>query len=277
MAFVNGIYGFQKINGSPSVMLSDFIDLVQSHNPNWIPIPPLASLENNKSSEQKIYSRLSSALKAIDSEENPILEYNDRIGLKLELGWAREILMYIGEQDQERLNLVFGFWPGNTKGQGTRLLQLIGDTNWTPPDSILVNEQLFQIDWGYELKFCHFNRFISHLVIAQEEIKEGLKLISSYNHWEYAGKYKKEHWGVLKNFLEENLIEGFDWKKKMNWETNFEGTNRNYLTLSMGFQIEVVVPLEYLQSIDKDINDLEPLKKFILEMKQQLSNIISTK
>ena len=114
-------------------------------------------------------------------------------------------------------------------------------------------------------------------MIAQEEIKEGLKLISSYNHWEYAGKYKKEHWGVLKNFLEENLIEGFDWKKKMNWETNFEGTNRNYLTLSMGFQIEVVVPLEYLQSIDKDINDLEPLKKFILEMKQQLSNIISTK
>ncbi|WP_274475389.1 hypothetical protein [Mangrovimonas aestuarii] len=278
MLLVNRINGFHSLMNTPSVLLEDFIGLVQSHNPNWIPIAPLASLSNSITEKHKIYQRLVAALKFIDSEEHPILEYNDRIGLQLDFGWAREILLYLSKGGDGKLNLIFGIWPGNTKGQGTVLLNLLKkNKGWSPPHSIQVNSHSFDVDAGYELKFCHFNKYICNILLSDEEIKEGKELISSYVHWHHTGKYNRDEWGKLKDFLEEYTIDGYDWKTKMNWEGNFENTNRNYLTMSAGYFIETTVPLSYLQQIDTTMDNIKPLADFILAMKMSYKNLFLPK
>ncbi|QWX85033.1 hypothetical protein H0I23_05195 [Cellulophaga sp. HaHaR_3_176] len=274
MALVTRISGFQKMMNSTSILLEDFITLVQSHNPNWIPIAPLASLSNNIVSTHKIDQRLKAALKSIDSEEHPILEYHDRIGLQLNFGWAREILIYISEKEDGSLNLNFGIWPGNTKGQGTQVLNLLNKhKNWSLPHHLNINSRSFDVDSGYQLKFCHFNKYICSINLSQEEIKEGKELISGDVHWNHTGKYIREEWGQLAQFLEDYTIDGYDWKAAMKWKDNFENTNRNYLTISAGYFLETVVPLSYLQQIDTTIDNIEPLANFILEIKEQYKNL----
>lgn len=274
MSLVNRINGFHQMMSHSSVLLSDFMTLVQSHNANWIPIAPLASLSNNISAEHKIYQRLTAALKSIDSEAHPILEYGDRIGLQLNFGWAQEILLYISKEKDESLTLNFGIWPGNTKGQGTQVLNLLKQhKSWTLPSSLQINSELFEVGSGYELKFCHFNKYVTGIHLNKAEVKAGKELISWHVHWNHTGKYNKNEWDRLAHFLDDYTVDGYDWKAKMKWKDNFENTNRNYLTMSAGYFIETSVPLSYLQQIDTAIDNLEPLANLILEVKDQYKNL----
>ena len=274
MRLINQVDGFQTLIESGDKQFKDFIDLVQTYNPNWIPIAPLASLKNNNLSEGKINQRLTAALKYIDSEAHPILRYNDRIGLQLNFGWAREILLYLSGREDGKLNLIFSIWPGNTKGQGTQMLRLLAKhENWNPPSNIEIDSKIFDVDSGYELKFCHFNRYVNNLILSNKEIKEGKQLISSDVHWNYTGKYLRSEWHKVDKFIDEYTVESYDWKSKLGWTSNFEETNRNYLTISAGYFMETVVPVSYLQGLDTSIENLEPLANFILKIKENYKNL----
>ena len=100
-------------------------------------------------------------------------------------------------------------------------------------------------------------------------------MISDTVHRNHTGKYNRDQWNMLENFLDDYLIENFDWRKYMNWEKHFINTQRNYLTMSIGYQIETLIPISYVQKIDTKIDDLTPLSQMIMEVKNKLSNILS--
>lgn len=275
MEMVTQINGFQILNNQKDRFLNDFIDLIKSHNHNWLPVAPFASITNNIQNKYKFKKRIEAALNAISHEQN-ILNYSDRIGLQINTGWATEIVTYFAENKNQNVDLYFGIWPGNTKGQGWQMhSQLKKHPNWSPPKGITINGQNFKIDWGYEIKFCHFNGFVTNLIISDNEVKTGKKIISDAVHRNYTGKYNRDRWSNLEKFLDDYLIESFDWRKYMNWEKHFINTQRTYLTMSIGYQIETIIPISYVQKIDSKIDDLAPFSEMIIEVKNKLTNIFS--
>ncbi len=274
MQLVNRVDGFQTLIKSSDKQLKDFIDLIQSYNPNWIPVPPLASTGNSVDKTYQIRQRIVAALKNIKEQDGNVLDYNNRIGLELHYKWAKEMLINLRTTEDNNVNLAFGIWPGNTKGQGTYVLeQLKKNEDWTPPNSIVVNGKELKVKWSYELKFCHFNGYITNIIINEAHLKPGKKLISGNVHWNHTGKYNKEQWNDLENFLDDYLIEDYNWREKSGWRKHFLDTGRNYLTLSIGYEIETIVPVAYLQTIDTEIGNLQPLSDFIENIESQYKNL----
>lgn len=276
MQLVNRVDGFQTLIKTPDRQLKDFIDLIQSFNPNWIPIPPLISIGTSFEKIFQIKQRLVASLKNIKKQDGNILNYNDRIGLEIRYGWAKEVVINFHRTKENTVNLAFGIWPGNTKGQGTQVLnKLTKKADWTPPDFLIVNKERFNVNWGYELKFCHFNGYVTNIIINETHLKPGKKLISHAVHWDHTGKYNRERWKELEQFLDDYIVESYDWRKKADWDKHFINTGRNYLTLSIGYQIETIVPISYLQTIDTEIDNLQPLSDFIMELESGYKNLFS--
>jgi hypothetical protein len=266
MAIAVQVSNFNRASGNSSRFLNDFIQFIRAHNHTWLPVAQFSSLANSTSKERVYKQRLNAALSSI-SENHAILEYNDRIGLKLNLGWAQEIVFYFHNYKKTEAALYFGFWPGNTKGQGSRMYSEIGDKNWHPPSEITLQGHPFKVITGYEIKFCHFNRYVSNLVIDDSKVKPGKQILSRQTHNKYTGKYDRKYWNKLEAFLDDYLVDDFDWRNALGWETFFVNTGRNYLTLSIGYQIETVIPISYLQQIDSSQDDLSQITDLILEMK----------
>jgi len=273
MEMVTQVNGFQKLNNQSDRFLNDFIELIKSHNTNWLPVAPFASIINKKNNSYKFKKRVESALNAISKEQN-ILNYNDRIGLQINNGWASEIVINIKENESHVLDLRFGIWPGNTKGQGWQMLnQLKKHKNWSPPNELIINNTSFKVRWGYEIKFCHFNGYVTNIIVSDENIKEGKTIISDSVHRKNTGKYNREDWNKLESFLDDYIKDDFNWREYMNWKKHFLETNRNYLTMSIGYEIETIVPVSYLQHIDTNIDDLIPLSNFIKEVQEKYEMI----
>jgi hypothetical protein len=278
MSLINSINGFHKLKGFPSIYLSDFIELVQAHNPNWIPIAPLSSIENRSGNEFKIYQRINAALKLLEDDDIQILSYNDRIGIQFEEGWAKEVVLYLSKRENNELNLILGIWPGNTKGQGTKLLKVLkNNKDWSPPESLVIDSNKFDVDSGYEFKFCHFNGYVTNVIVGNSKIKPGIKLISDHIHWNHTGKYDRNQWQNLEDFLDNTFTDNYDWRRHSDWKRHFIDSNRNYLTLSIGYQIETTVPISYLKKIDTDMNNLKPLKGFIKKVFEKYKHLFDGK
>ncbi|AYZ13723.1 hypothetical protein EGY05_18040 [Chryseobacterium arthrosphaerae] len=277
MEMVTQVNGFQILNRQNNRFLVDFIDLVKSHNQNWLPVAPFVSIANIPQNKDKFKKRMEAALSVV-SEDLNILDYSDRIGLQISNGWASEIVINVQKNNLEKLDLRFGIWPGNTKAQGWKMLnELKKHSHWAPPQEIIVNNERFNVNWGYEIKFCHFNRFITNIVITDKHIKDGKSIISSSIHNKYTGKYKRDEWSELESFLDEYIKEDFNWRKYMKWEKNFLQTNRNYLTLSIGYEIETIIPVDYVQKIDTQIDNLQPLSKLITDIQVKYEHLFKMK
>jgi len=277
MEMVTQVNGFQTITNQKDRFINDFIDLIKSHNPNWLPVTPFASITNNSQNNFKFKQRVEAALNVISGDQN-ILNYSDRIGLQINTGWASEIVINIRENKNNLIDLRFGIWPGNTKGQGWHMIgQLKKNPNWTPPKQLEINNTVFNVSWGYEIKFCHFNGFITNIILSDKDVKPGRKLISEEVHRKHTGKYIRENWNNLENFLDDYIEPHFNWRKYMNWDKNFLQTNRTYLTMSIGYEIETIVPVQCMQQIDKNIDDLMPLSNFIIEVQKAYSDLFKSK
>lgn len=273
MALVNRTHGFLSLTGKQDTLLVDFIDLVRSYEPNWLPVPPLASIQNKITNKYQIVQRFIASLSFLEGKGVEILDYRDRIGLLLRIGWAQEILVRVEEENGEVV-VKFCIWPGNTKGQGTQVLKLLKkNPNWKPPTELTIANKQFPVSCDYEIKFCHFNAYVSNLVFSEDKVKEGKKLISEHVHWNHTGKFTKDRWQEVEAFLDSYLIPDYPWRKLSEWEKNFRDSGRNYLTLSVGYEIKLTVPLAYLQTVDSKMENLEPLANLILEIKEKLVNL----
>lgn len=270
MELVNRMNGFQKLFNSSDNYLENFIDLIKSHNPNWIPVSPLASIENTKDNIFKVRQRLSLALNNIKDEDINVLDYRDRIGLQIKTNWAKEIVIHTVIDQDGKIVLKFGIWPGNTKGQGTIMHRKLNKTkDWKPPTELKINQKVYKVEWAYELKFCHFNGFVNNIIVTDDDIKPGKNLITKHIHNKFTGKYDRKQWDKLDEFLSTTLVDSYDWKKELDWGKHFENTGRNYLTLSIGYQIQTIVHFDKIKDIDTVTDRSKKLSNFISKIKDE--------
>lgn len=262
---------FCNIVNSPNQFLKDFIGLVQSFNTNWLPITPFASIPNTPNMDAKRNQRLIAAINNVPEFMEP-LNYNDRSGFGVNFGWAKEILPYFERDSKGNLSLNVYIWPGNTKGQGWKVFYSEKVDDLYNNKEVVINGKPFQLKIEHEIKFSHFNRYVSELDFKSSDTL--LDLVTTENFEKYSGKYNREEWPKLEAFFDNHFKKEFNWREVCKWDEKFVNTNRNYLTLSIGYQISTIIPYDYLQEIDKKEKDLDSVSNLFVQVYDFYKNLL---
>lgn len=260
------VTNIQSLTSHNSIFIKDFLELCERKFTSWLEPKPLKFIkfsENcNDSNNIQIYTRLKQAF----AEYPEALEYADRISAPLTVGWASEVTVDLDTDRDNGTNCVlFSIWPGNTKQQGYELYK-DDSLAWINKKILTVNTQEFKqkefkLNILYDIKFCHFNRYVTHITFSKEDIKEPIHTKNNFN--DYSGKWKREEWDELEQFLGKHFKSDFNWKEKCDWDNKFKNTDRNYLTMSLGFEVVAYVPYEEFQEIDQKDEDLRKVVNLI--------------
>jgi regulator of replication initiation timing len=262
MVIASRVISFEKAIDNKNRFLSDFIELVKSHNHNWLPESTISNLkpENNR----LIKKRISSAIIELCKEEHHNkLHYNDRIGIEFQKPWAQEILFSINQNG----DLVCAIYPGNTKGQGYHIF----NSNPKFKNTIYVINTEFYLDIMYHVKFTSFQKYFTGLWFGDDELKK--ELYTSSNFHNYTGRKKRDiHWNDIKTLFDNHLK--YDWKEKCKWNELIENSGKTQFDLSFGYEIALTIPFDKLKKLDKERENLTPLTKLIKGINKEFENIL---
>jgi len=275
------IDSLQKVAYEKNVFTQDLIQLLETHFPGIIPALPFGSFpftfDRTTAEWGKMKQRLAKCLNGIEEVGTyQIRHYPDRSPVQLEWGWAREVSFWFTEDPADGAALFAYIWPANTKGQGwpvyTRSL------NWLQQTSLQVGDQRFELQILYEVKFCHFNRYVSAFQFGDDRLRPG-KLLHTLENFKKSGKYYREatngaSWADLDHWLRPHFVEDYDWKAQCNWEDNFVLTNRNNVSVSLGFQVRCTIPYSYLQRIDKIDADYQKVSRLFQSVVDCFSGLL---
>jgi hypothetical protein len=260
----------QRFFGNYPFFLNDFIQLSETRYPEWFEPKPFSVLpfssKNDSSAHYHLTTRLRQALVASGYE---VLGYSDRLGIVVPFKWASEILPYFETHDKEQY-LVFYIWPGNTKGQGYNIFYK--PINWINADTVTIDGKNYEMEIAYQIKFCHFNRYIISLVYYDKDIN--IETHTKENFEEYSGKWNEDDWDEFEEWMDKHFKAEFNWREKSDWKANFLDTGRSYFTISLCFEVSVYLPYTELQEIDKNEDGFLPVGKKIGSIASALKNVV---
>lgn len=269
------VSNIERISGKQCIFLSDFIQLSEIRNPHWFEPKPFAfspfSTKLGEVNYENIVQRLTQILGQSKFE---LLPYNDRLGIAIPYNWAREILVSL-RMIQNRNYIVFGCWPGNTKSQGYHVYDRFAP-DWMNKKILVIDGKLYETDIAYNVKLCHFNKFITGFTFRNSDLKDNNRKAHTPNNFRgQSGKWEENDWNKLEFFFDDYLKPEYDWRKKCDWQGCFLNTDRSYLTMSLGFEVFTFVPYNELQEIDKNEDDISQITAKINEICEGLINLIS--
>ena len=262
MIIASKVISFESATNNKNRFLSDFIELVKSHNHNWLPESTISNLKPENNS--LIVKRVSSAIIELCKDEYyKKLHYNDRIGIEFRKPWAQEILFSINQNG----DLVCAIYPGNTKGQGYHIF----NSNPEFKNSINLLKTEFSLDIMYHVKFTSFQKYFTGLWFGDDVLKK--ELYTSSNFHSYTGRKKRDkHWEDIKNLFNNHLK--YDWKDQCKWNELIENSGKNQFDLSFGYEIDLTIPFEKLKKLDTERENLNPLMKLIKDINKEFENIL---
>lgn len=245
----------KKLLNQSSLFISDFLTLSHLRYSHWFPSKPFNVIPFNKQKGSKEYYQLEKRIRqALASSGYEVLPYSDRLGIKVDFGWATEIIpeFVSFEKDEIREYIVFNIWPGNTKGQGYQIYNKPLD--WINKESLDVDGKAYELEINYHMKLSHFNRFISGLTFNNHDLQKPIN--TSENFYSNSGKWNEDTWKDFEGFMDEHFVPSFNWRKLCQWEEEFINSDRTYFTNSIGYEIYLWVPYSHFKAIDKRDEDL---------------------
>jgi len=241
---------FHLLNKNENHFTISFLQLIERRYNHWIPTSPFRHLafstkHNTELNWLELDKRLEKAMRSVGKDS--FIMFPDRKAIMLKKPWASEAIPEF-EFDPIKPSLMLYVWPGNTKQQGYAVYNKSLD--WIQSKAVIVGEYTFDICIERHLKFMHFNKYITHINIPVDNKLLVKKEINTYeNFYGNSGRWDIGKWDELDDFLSEHL--NMDWKKECGWYKHFENTDRSYLTLALGFSIQLRIPYSLLQDIDK--------------------------
>lgn len=228
--------------------------------PYWFSSKPFALLPGLADATPKSSHARHLRIKQIISHSNQsILDYADRLAIGVDFGWASEIIPFF-ETIQGEDYVTFTIWPGNTKGQGHHIYNR-ESLYWQHKPELEIQGKTYPIEVGYHMKFSHFNRYITALDSGQHDL---LKQVNTKeNFYLRSGKKTRVQWEDFEAFLDEHFKPVFDWRNKCDYNKYFVHSDRTYFTVSIGFVVDLYIPLSHIQHLDKSIQDDHAASAFI--------------
>ena len=258
-----------KVLGNSSIFIRDFIRLIETYYVGWLPVLPFSNLSFPKSADSESFSKHYKRLEQIKNAMNVELkQIGYRTIIPINVLWASEVSPYFEEGKQNNLSVYV--WPGSIKGQGWHLYYK--DQSWQDQKSLQVGQYNFDLKIIPEIVFRH----ISGVFVSQIKLAEGRSPVHTLENFkEKSGKWERERWSELEEWLDENLNTlAADWRSQCDWEGKFINTNRSYLTLSLGFEVSVKVPYSLLQDMDRKKDDLKPVARLLSDITRALENLV---
>lgn len=269
VTLMESVYNLERIttnNGSP--FLRDFLKLAEIKRPYWFKPKPFNTLRFSakwRSPQQHLLiQRMKQAL--TNCKDYSLLDYSDRLGLAVPFGWASEIIPHFHHYEKKDLikdYIGFHIWPGNTKTQGYHVFNKPMD--WVNQTTITIDKKEYVLDIAYNIKICHFNRYITGLNYYQSDLLNNTH--TPHNFYHKSGKWEIKYWEEFEHFMDQHFKPEFDWRQKCRWEDIIINTDRTYFTMSLGYEVCVLIPYKEFCDIDKEDND-------VFKVAHKIDNII---
>jgi hypothetical protein len=114
-------------------------------------------------------------------------------------------------------------WPGNTKGQGYSVYNK--PLGWIKKGTMQVGKDTFEIDTEYQLKFCHFNKYICSIDFNDNDLLKPTHTADNFYH--KSGKWDIDRWPDFKKLMDSHFKPEFNWRELSQWEKHFPDTVRS--------------------------------------------------
>ncbi len=255
-----------RLLGGSSLFLRDFIQLIEIHYIDWLPVLPFSQLPFPKNREEQNFSKHYKRLEQVKQEMGvELVEFRDRTSIPINVEWATEVTPYFSK-DPDKDILEIYVWPANTKSQGRSLYKK--DQSWQGTKSLKVNGNEFKLRIIPEIVFRHFNKFISQITM-----QEGPSKLHNYDNFtNVSGKKDRKDWPKLEAWFDDNI--NFDWRSSCQWKDKFLDSDRSYLTVSMGFEVVVEIPYSILEKLDKQKRNTKPVATLFKDIVEALEKLI---
>lgn len=257
------VNNFLIASQSSSRILNDFIGFIKAHNCQWLPLKPLSALSLSADNYQ-INNRLNDAI-----EQSNYTNVNGRLGYKVDLGFAEEILLGF---NCEKQTVIFSVYPGNTKGQGYHIFNKENEPKFK--SKVQINGKEINVNKSYHLKISStFGNYITGLWANDADFDK--PLYNKYNFYNFSGKKYREQWNDIENLFSETFINDYDWKTESKWNEKILNSNRSVLNLSFGYEISFELPYVLLQNLDNNKKDFTVLIDLFKQVEKEIKTVIS--
>ena len=251
----------QHLVSKSSVFISDFLQLSEIRFPDWFEPKPFNVLPFSSQYGNQAYIQLAKRMRqALSASKYDLLGYTDRLGISVPFGWSSEVIPgFHSYKSDPKDYIAFYIWPGNTKQQGYQIFNKSLD--WQNKKTLSIDNIEYDLEIVHNVKLCHFNRYVSGINFTDHDVIKPLH--TSDNFYNQSGKWNNNKWDDFEKLLDEHFKPEFKWREHCNWTDNFINTDRSYFTMSLGYEVCVFIPYNYIQSIDKNEKDIVNVSEFI--------------
>lgn len=271
----------QHLASQNSVFISDFLQLSEIKFPNWFEPKPFSVIPFSFQHGTRNYIQLSKRMRqALFSSKYELLGYSDRLGISAPFGWASEIIPEFEScENNSKECIAFYIWPGNTKQQGYQIFNK--SLAWQDKKTLAINSINYEMEIVYNIKFCHFNRFVSGINFLEQDVIKPLHTSDNFytqsGKWDWNGeteKWSKGNCNDFEKFMDDHFKHEFGWREHCEWTEKFINTERNYFTMSLGYEVAIFIPYSYFKSIDKNDKDIAAVSEYINNIADAFQTLI---
>lgn len=245
--------------GRSDFVLNHYLEYLKTHRQSWFPVEPFRAGMTDEMMWQRIWPLANNCANLLGENSIGKNPWSYRIFLEnSSWGYMQEIQIWLSHDEKNNVNGInIKLWPANNCRQSWSLFHNHGrvrnNMSWTEAEKIKVNDSTeLDICTKFHVKLydTHGN-YVMHVappanIFGTDRAAICEKLCNPLN-----GKWYRESWDDLKNFLEENgLIESpEDFTEQ--FDEKFEKSNRKCLNVSVGFEIIIHMPMKLLEECDK--------------------------
>ncbi len=244
-------------------VLNQYLDYLKEYRQGWFPVEPFSAGMSEQMMWKRVWPLAQNCARLLaDSKDEQIVVEDSGWSCKFPLtpswDYIREVHLYPYNDEDRIEGLGVGLWLGNNSGQSWALFA--GDKTrdnmlWvrnTAIDTLSMEVKPF-------LKFAHImGRHVMGAYLAYDDDITELdkKSIRKKYYDSLNGRWKRDEWDELKKRLL-NVYPGLLADAK-GFEEEFrekvEKSGRGFVDVSLGFEIEIRLPIEKLEALDKSGN-----------------------
>ena len=263
-------------------VLNQYLDYLREYRQGWFPVEPFRTGMSKEMMWKRVWPLAQNCARLLaDNKNGQIVVDETSWSFKFSLPWGytREVHLCPYDDDKELKGLAVWLWLGNNNAQswalfaGDKTRENMGWVRNTAIDTLSMEVKPL-------LKFAHImgRHIMSAYLIFNKDIDKGDIRENYYG--SLNGRWYRDEWVELrKRLLNQGLLEdakGFEDE----FSEKVQNSGRGFVDVSLGFEIEIRLPIEKLEALDKsaskfmDASENDAIARLIVDELKKLRKMI---